>query len=1132
MFITPSQKEAAIKALRTVLPDLGSDQAYEHGCHRMFVLPHHGESAEEFHKARIRCHPAMVHADNVTPLEIITRGPYDVGQKHSYTMGTSIPLKPNAPPDFEGLEVPVTSKKGNNTNNNKKGRKRATTVKTETPEARATPTAEIPSFFDGGWRPLGRTVDTKDGNVEDIRYNIKQLWFEPNVSDSRKLLMWPLPQSLFDLINCQNWGVSVSDPRQKPAVAYLRVINAAIHAAWMQCWATMMGRFMYCDASGARQTWPILIHLREMKCTLLSTSALWHVEGSLPARYSQDVMTHFTVYAKLNATRGNTGKYLDHTPVDVALHMEEWCSFLATHSLADAMFAWCIMNSNTEMTLASCSAMVTKRHQHFCSRGYMSHNLIYPHKQRNNNNNNDTDLMDECGETKTPSKRKAQEATGMYRVIQNTQFPKCSFPSGRTDAAVHLLSHPTIVPGSPLFSSIIEPLYKLRTVEHATLREMYGHSVFVSALQSVWALSTCMTVEERDKQLFRYVFKATNDGIFAKILELCSLVPPSASVPINANANNNARTQLRIAGFSAIHGGPRNEGRVVHLDTEAPEASSSGKPDDEAKGVGFQWLVHVGDGRPLTYNARTAYMGIFDAILDCRLNMDNEVDLADFKWERNHQSFYAPDASVDLARFYLFAIHLFGDEAHIQRRKAVMHAAGLTDSQRLVQDLGRMYFQIVYGSGRTVLSEYEIWLVLMDVFFQGLVSVGVLHAPIAITQQLVSVFWSVFVRDYHRYVTDFAKACVTWLQYALASVDERDNRRNAFRDWLMIEKYVTERRMSDWHVNSEESKWLNEALGKLCATHFHKWCGQTFGVDHSFGYRQLRWMLFFFLTHIIQPTPLPSAYFSTPTPLDHLQKLRNAYSLTRVRAVGPSDALTQLQEVVCHALSVGNVVWTQKVHAAWSRYAIMNIKATPAPHHSLDTFNAFQLVRELVTSIIRPDDCGDSGFVYLLQAYVKSHTRAMYIRVELPKPMRPLLLNDDADDYMMDLGYNEVDAILDCVSRSLGSPQSKHTDDDSLRNALDDILDPTVTVYVMAQTELERYTCEFIYTTLFATQTIEVVHVVDPIDPKFGPPDTVKEGHMWVKAIVDWESSPRQFRAVSTQPVTPVFGAQLGFRRF
>jgi hypothetical protein len=1085
MYPNKEQKATLLSDLVACLPQLASDADWATSYRRLHVLPHHGEKAEEFVRCRPRHHPCMTYTDQ-RPMDIITKGPHDAGHMHSYTVAHPILLKPDAPV-FEGVKRP---------------RRNANHAQQQPPDAPAahvkavapTPTEDIPQHLDDDWTPLGRMVSSEQGQPDDVLHNISRHWFSLPTQgcSTQHLIRWPIAPSCSDFIHIRNWfGASRVSPNQQEA--YNRVLNAVVITSWLQCWAVLMGRFLHCESARARQTWPMVFRLYEFKCTLLADSKEWLFVGRDPARYSEKVVRHFTVFTRLTE-HSSAQAARDHaTPEEVKQHMHEWTTFLTQYSMADCMFAWCIMNLNTQDTLEACASMVYKRHQWCLTRHLTPHWLV---------------------------RRDEQPTHKQYRVIQNTVFPLVQFPSSRAPQAVMALSHPVIRPGLPVFSCQIAPLAEMRTTPLTQLRDQYGHAVFISALHTVWSLAACMTVEEREKQLFKTVFKAGNGGLFDTLLEHCSTAIPAApqpaaalSVPtINGAAmasifqpqessggggngedpNKNARAQMRIAGLSTPYTGPRNEGRVVHIETEPAQKQQQQQQQQqhqeplgeelpaaaatENKGPGFQWMNHVGDGRPLSINARRPFLAGIGRALDCLVDTP-----AEFVWERNHQAFQAPDGSVDLAQFTLYATQSLADPFVVTRLMQLWHTSGLARWLKSPLRLGQAYFQVLLRHHAKPMPEYDVWLLLLWWFKEHLP-----EKPQDLTQVVVARFWHTFSRSYYQYLTKLCASCVRWLHAGLTHIHDHKARQAAFSHWLRIEAYVTQHRLAAWDTpECAEAQHLKELLKTLCRDHLHAWSQITFRESQgALAWPKLQWLLFFFLVHVVQPAPLPPSYFSESTSPEALQRIRSLYSVVHsTRPQKLEHVLEDLHKAVCYTLTMGNKMFSPDVQNHWGRYAAL----TGALDGASRTVTAVD--RFISTLLTTTNEA--KGVMQLLQQYTQAHTAAVFVRVEVPKPLRL----DEEDDMSMDITASEDD------------------DNDALLKSLLEVMEPTVMVYVIAQSEEELCACERIYERLFRNDVINVLQVNDPVMPRpVRPPVSENKAYAWKAGYADWTLTPRVFR--------------------
>lgn len=1066
MYPNKEQKTALLNDLVGCLPQMASDAEWATAYRRLHVRPHHGETPEEFLRYRRHQHPCMTYTD-LRPMDIITKGPHDAGHTHSYTMALPVLLKPDAPA-LAGV---------------KKSRRSATVTAAGTEETKkpaipviAQPpvaTDQIPKHLHEDWTPLGRMVSSEQGKSEDVLHNISRYWLLPPAQGCAKgdLLRWPLAPSCSDFIHVHNWfGPRMTADQEK---AYKRVVNAIVTSSWLQCWAVLMGRFMHCESAQARQTWPILFRLCEFKCTLLDDSSEWLCAGRPSGRYSKTVADHFSVL-RLPAAQAHA------TAADVERHVTEWTEFLTQYSLADCMFAWCIMNLNTEDTLKACASMTYKRHQWCLTRHLTPHALV------------------RHGGGKPTDKQ--------YRVIQNTVFPLVRFPSSRTPQSVMVLSHAVIRPGLPVFSSQIVSLADMRGMPLPYLRDQYGHAVFISALHCVISLAACMTVEEREKQLFKDVLQVGNGGLFDSILEHCSTAIPTPLQPSTAlllaapsssgasenpdEANrNNARAQMRVAGLSTPYTGPRNEGRVVHIETEPAQKSqhrtavttdavdakgdaaveSGGEEDDmktENKGPGFQWMSHVGDGRPLVIHTRKPFLSGIGRALDCLVDSPH-----DFAWKRNSQAFQAPDASVDLAQFLLYAEQSFNDPFVMTRISQLWHTSGLSQWLKSpLKGLGKAYYQLLLRHASTILAEYDVWLVLLWWFLE--------HSPDKPVLNLMTVarFWQTFSRSYYQYMTTLCASCVRWLHAGLSHIHDSKARQAAFSHWLRIEEYVTEHRLAAWHSPEDpRSVRLMELLKTLCRDHLHVWSQITFKESRGqLAWPKLQWLLFFFLVHVVQPTPLLPTYFSDTTPPETLQRIRSLYAVVHsIRPMKPQEVLQELHKAVCYTLTLGTKLFSPEVQLQWSRYAALT--------GVLDgVYTAPSMVHRFVHTLLSTTQQA-SGIVRLLQNYLEMHTAAIFVRVNLPQ--------------LMDLDATE--------------------DDDGgmdLERFLMAALETTVVIHVIAESDEERFACQRLYEQLFHhDDVIDVLPVEGAVAPQ--PPVSDRpDKYAWTRGYADWLCSPRLFR--------------------
>ena len=1055
MYPNKEQKTSLLNDLIGCLPLMACDADWASTYRRLHVRPHHGETPAEFLRYRRYQHPCMTYTD-LRPMDIITKGPHDAGHTHSYTMAVPVLLKADAPA-LGGI---------------KKSRRTAATGSEETKQKAVpvvaqppVPTDQIPQHLHDDWTPLGRMVSSEQGKPEDVLSNITRYWLLPPAQGCTKsdLLRWPFAPSCSDFIHAHNWfGGRMSEKQEN---AHKRVVNAIVTSGWLQCWAVMMGRFLHCESAQARQTWPILFRLRELHCTLYKESVEWVCEGRPSGRYSQKVADHFSVM-RLPAAQQVA------TPADVQRHVTEWTTFMTQYSMADCMFAWCMMNLNTEDTLKACASMTYKRHQWCLTRHLTPHALV------------------RVGEKPTDKK---------YRVIQNTLFPLVRFPSSRAPQSVMVLSHAVIRPGLPVFSSHIMSLEDMRAVPLPYLRDQYGHAVFISALHCVMSLAACMTVEEREKQLFKDVLQVGNGGLFDSILEHCSTAIPtplqpssalllSASAPVESSddANRNARAQMRVAGLSTPFTGPRNEGRVVHIETEpaqkqapraSPDSDSTAAMEDkeneeddsknENKGPGFQWMSHVGDGRPLVIHTRKPFLSGIGRALDCLVDSP-----ADFEWKRNSQAFQAPDASVDLAQFLLYAEQSFQDPFVLTRITRLWRTSGLEQWLKSpLRGLGRAYFQLLLRHASSILAEYDVWLVLLWWFME--------NSPDkpALSLATLARFWQTFSRSYYQYMTLLCASCVRWLHAGLSHIHDRKARQTAFSHWLRIEEYVTQHRLEAWHSPEDpHSVRLMELLKTLCRDHLHVWSQITFKESKGqLAWPKLQWLLFFFLVHVVQPAPLLPTYFSDTTPPDTLQRIRSLYAVVHsIKPQKPYEVLQELHKAVCYTLTMGTKMFSPEVQLHWNRYAALT--------GALDgVYTVRSAVNRFVSTLLTSTQ-GHTGIVRLIQQYLHLHTAVIFVRVNLPQP------------FSLDLDLDAAD------------------DDMDLENSLMKALETTVVIYVVAESDEERFACHRLYEQLFHhDDVIDVVPAEGAVAPR--PPVPEKpDKHVWKVGYADWLHSPRVFR--------------------
>jgi hypothetical protein len=266
-----------------------------------------------------------------------------------------------------------------------------------------------------------------------------------------------------------------------------------------------------------------------------------------------------------------------------------------------------------------------------------------------------------------------------------------------------------------------------------------------------------------------------------------------------------------------------------------------------------------------------------------------------------------------------------------------------------------------------------------------------------------------------------------------------------------------------------------------------QWCEYTFQESHkAIRWPQLRWLLFFLATHIVQPTPLAPEYFSHATSEDRLNRLRSRYAITLSQNVGQgdtADALMELHKAVCYALCMGNLLFTESVKKAWKVYA--------ARMGYEEDVMAVRLIHDVKSD--------SPGFMSLLQYYVTAHTLSVYKRVDT-KPRRSRLSMEEDD--------GDAD---DNVSTTTPSLAGMDLEDDLLKNVLEDLFEPTVTIYILAQDHDELMACDTIYRRYFPGEEIETVHVNDAVSVQQGPPTTpLKPGFVWRKATARWDTQPNR----------------------
>jgi len=603
-------------------------------------------------------------------------------------------------------------------------------------------------------------------------------------------------------------------------------------------------------------------------------------------------------------------------------------------------------------------------------------------------------------------------------VIQNTRAPRVELMSQPPKLAVLCMSHPSMRPGTPLFANVICPLERLRVPE---AREAYGSRLFTEALNAAWAIAGFMTVAQQ-RELFRVLFTASGDGLFSEMLKSVSRDaraegkrPPALFMMRRATLRNSSLA--RVVGIPMANRGLRDEGRVVYV-------------------VNANLLENVSDGRPHAFNWQPSV----EPIAQVLGLADGSESLA-----HNSQSFFAPNHEVDTGRFYLYLMSRLTCRTFQKRLSALIQQGRLVSCLRQhpqgCLDLGLGYFSICAAAADDV-CEYEVWAALLAFVYSG--SSGQLPPTPERLRVFFPTFWTHLVAHWHRYLRRVGSIAHAFLASRFHALTHIERRQQALRDWIGIEKMVSAARLSRFGPSDAETLELRRAIDAF------------FSNEGSSG---SKWLVFFFLTHVLQPVPLDPSYFVPHTPSGEIARI-NALAtpssppslLANTTTTAP---LAELQHAVAHALLfTGGVLWTTEVTMAWSRYAVA---------HELDRDSA---------SLVRTLCCTSHRFKSLeavLALYAEAHTLAVYGKVQASLP------DGDIDDLLLSRVLMEVDT-------------------------------PDFVVVLRTEKELDARACADVYELAFAQSFQFIVANSSPLEDIAARLPGVADGVVWQRRTPDWRA--------------------------